>query len=619
MRRIRHFYNSLKLQTKFTITHLVIVIIPMLVLGGFFCTKLYNMIVSDTIRTEQNTSANTAPQIEAVVDQVLNVHNEVTESTFYRQLVGTASSGFLKDISNSKEPDVFAEQLDNLIDHELITDIRIYLDIPKTEDVFKTPSLSERVLPINYAQGTYWFGIFNGNNLTNTLFCPSFYLSHDELEHNGDLAYITKRSMMYEGELTAFYTAVYYSKDPLTVLLKNNLNSENSVAYLINERESIIATSSVNLAGAYHFDYETVKNSFMSSNNFVLKHVLGEDVYAGFYNISNSDWYMVVALPSKPMIEKSLGIVAGFLLMYSACIVVAFLIATVLSHSITNRLSAVITQMSKARSGPPAPLPPSVTLDEIGDLIDTYNYMTTLINQLLENQAQAAEDLRIAEFSSLQAQINPHFLYNTMDMINWLSQQGRTSEVTVAIQNLSRFYKLTLSRKQSVSTVGDEIKHASIYIQLQNMRFHNTIDFIVDIPEELMDYCIPKLTFQPVVENSILHGILEKESKSGTIVLTGWIEDETMVILISDDGVGISEENLKSILSGTGTSKTGTNIAIYNTHRRLQVLYGEEYGLFYSSTVGVETEVQIRLPAILQQDNIVAAVSSEKEPETFAE
>ena len=274
----------------------------------------------------------------------------------------------------------------------------------------------------------------------------------------------------------------------------------------------------------------------------------------------------------------------------------AFFLASTLSKSITGRISSVISQMRTVRHGPPVPMDSPDAHDEIGDLIDTYNYMTRKMNQLMEKQAQAAEDLRIAEFNSLQAQINPH--YNTMDMINWMAHQGRTSEVCNAVQSLSRFYKLTLSRKKGISTIAKEEEHVSIYVHLQNMRYHDSISFISDIPDELMEYQIPKLTLQPVVENAVLHGILETPTKSGTIVLTGWMEDKDVVLLISDDGVGIAPDKLPVILSGEGTSVSGgTNIAIYNTHRRLQVLYGDQYGLSYSSKLGSGTEVQIRFPA----------------------
>ena len=123
--------------------------------------------------------------------------------------------------------------------------------------------------------------------------------------------------------------------------------------------------------------------------------------------------------------------------------------------------------------------------DEIGDLIDTYNYMTRKMAQLMEDQAKASEELRIAEFNALQAQINPHFLYNTMDMINWLAKQGRTDEISDAVQDLSRFYRLTLSRKQTISTIEDEEEHVTIYVRLQNMRFSENIELISDIPDEL--------------------------------------------------------------------------------------------------------------------------------------
>lgn len=141
-----------------------------------------------------------------------------------------------------------------------------------------------------------------------------------------------------------------------------------------------------------------------------------------------------------------------------------------------------------------------------------------------------------------------------------------------------------------------ELEHISIYVHLQNMRFHNGIELVIDIPDEMLEYHIPKLTLQPVIENAILHGIMEKESKSGSIVITGWLESNDAVLLISDDGIGMSDEQLKHILSGTGISKKGTNIAIYNTHQRLTLLYGPHYGLSYSSVQGVGTEVQIRIP-----------------------
>ena len=381
-------------------------------------------------------------------------------------------------------------------------------------------------------------------------------------------------------------------------MLKDNLTIDGSVSYIINDRNAVVASSDISLSGIYLLDYDTIEESFMSSNNFIERNILDTTVYAGFYNIKQPEWFMVTVLPSGPLIHQSNAIMVQYVLMYLGFLVFALVLAHFMSHSITNRISSVIHQMSKVRKGTLSPMDSPEYHDEIGDLIDTYNYMTRKMDQLMTDQAKAAEELRIAEFHSLQAQINPHFLYNTMDMINWLAQQGRTEEVSQAVQSLSRFYKLTLSRKQSISTIAHETEHVDIYIQIQNMRYHDSITFVLDIPDELMDYQIPKLTLQPIIENSVLHGILETPDKTGTIVLTGWMEGSDIVLLISDDGVGIPAEKLSTILSGEGASSSGgTNIAVYNTHRRLQILYGPDYGLSYTSNPGHGTEVEIRIPA----------------------
>mgnify|MGYP000134491970 CR=1 FL=1 len=148
--------------------------------------------------------------------------------------------------------------------------------------------------------------------------------------------------------------------------------------------------------------------------------------------------------------------------------------------------------MQTVRHGPPTPMESPQAHDEIGNLIDTYNYMTRKMEELMEKQAKAAEDLRIAEFNSLQAQINPHFLYNTLDMINWLSQSGQSEKVTEAVQALTRFYRLTLGSKDLISTVQDEVTHVSLYMQLQNMRYNNCAEFIADVPPELDHFSIPQ-------------------------------------------------------------------------------------------------------------------------------
>ncbi|NSG83019.1 histidine kinase [Blautia schinkii] len=598
-RRFKNGYLNLSLQTKFTIALISIVVVPAFLTVFLFYGRLYSMVVSNTIRQEQDASAKTAPLIERTMETILATTRNITGQNFFQELFYMPVSDSAEELATSNHAIDFKNALQRLTTDSIVTDVRIYVDFPDDLKELDTYPNTENILaPLSQAKGTYWYGIFQGNRNAQEMFCPSFYLGSREKKNYGDMAYICPLSLYYHSTAYKAYLAVYYSDDKLTSILSDNLSLEGSVSYIVNERDAIVATSDPSLSGIYQLDYDTIKASFMSSNNFIERNILDTKVYAGFYSISNTDWFMVTVLPSPPLIHASNRLMIQIALIYAVFLVLALIFANVLAHSITGRLSSVIRQMQTVRHGPPTPMDSPSAHDEIGDLIDTYNYMTRKMDELMKTQAKAAEDLRIAEFNSLQAQINPHFLYNTMDMINWMALQGQTDEISHAVQSLSRFYKLTLSRQKGISTIARELEHVTIYVQLQNMRYHDSIELITDIPDELSEYQIPKLTLQPVVENSILHGILEKESKSGTIVITGWMENEDVVLLVSDDGVGIPPEILSTILSGNGNSQSGgTNIAVYNTHRRLQILYGNDYGLTYSSKPGEGTEVEIRFPA----------------------
>lgn len=599
--KVRQNYGDMKLASKFTLILMITVTVPVIMMACFFYGKLYDMVVSYTIRQEQDISAKTAPIVEDLVQQVIDAHDRITDQDFFQTLFHQPVNSPFRMFENTEEIQEFQEYTKSLISSGKISGLQIYMDFPTSVRLFQDELTRDYFSPMSKAKGTYWYGIFQGTSVS-SLFCPSFYLGDREKKSYGDMVYITSTTFYFQGHAYRAYIAAYTSSDNFTDLLKDNLTVDGSVSYIINDQNAIVASSDQSQSGIYLLDYDSIEDSFMSSNNFIERTILDTTVYAGFYNIKQPGWFMVTVLPAGPLITQSNMIMVQYILMYLAFLVLALILAHYMSRSITNRISSVIHQMSKVRKGTLSPMESPTYHDEIGDLIDTYNYMnymTRKMDQLMSEQAKAAEELRLAEFHSLQAQINPHFLYNTMDMINWLAQQGRTAEVSSAVQSLSRFYKLTLSRKQSISTIAQETEHATIYLEIQNMRYHNSIEFVSDIPDELMEYQIPKLTLQPLIENAVLHGILEKDDKAGTIVLTGWLEDSSIVLLISDDGVGISPDKLSSILSGEGSSSSGgTNIAVYNTHRRLQILYGTDYGLTYSNNPGGGTEVEIHIPAI---------------------
>ena len=388
--------------------------------------------------------------------------------------------------------------------------------------------------------------------------------------------------------------AVYFNVKAVKEVLDLNSSVQDEAAYIVSEQNIQVSASDPDLAALYFTPYDNLSSRLGNAEEYSIVSYDPGNAYSAYFPIHGSDWYMVSILPASHITDSGNWLMLRFILLYLLFVMLALFIALLLSNSIADRIIAVAYQMETVRTGRPKPMKPTCTgWDEIGILTDTYNYMTGEINRLMDSQEQAAEGLRKAEFRALQAQINPHFLYNTLDMINWLSQTGRKEEVTRAIQALSRFYKLTLSKKELVNTIEDELEHVSLYMQLQNMRFDDCVSLVVDVQEELYGYTIPKLTFQPIIENALLHGIMMKEEKTGSILLTGWMEGTDMVFMISDDGAGIPSEKLETLLDGGKQ-----HIGIYNTNLRLKILYGAAYGLSFTSRPGQGTEVTVRLPAM---------------------
>lgn len=600
LHRINIRYSSLKLQAKITLMLILAAGVPLAVLSTAFSSRLYSMVVADTIRSEQTASAAIAPRISEAVRKISDTGRQLSGMKYYRTLFSDTVSSPLREAAESDDASAFARAARSLAGKNGVRAIRIYLDIPAGDPFFSADSSKDLFLPMDRARGTYWYGIFQGNG-AQELYCPPFYLGADEIRQYGDAAYIMSVTMHTRGGATPGYVAVYYSSDPLKSILSGGITLPGSVSYLIDDRQAIVASTDHSLDALYRLNYAEIHESLMSSNNFIMRSVLGEKIYVGFYYIEAPRWLMVTVLPNRPLLARADALLFKFALVCAACIAAALFVAIWQSRSITSRVSSVIHQMALAQDRPPVPMAEPVIGDEIGELIHTYNHMTGKMKLLMEQQEKTAEELRIAEFNSLQAQINPHFLYNTMDMINWMAQQGRTEQISRAVQNLAWFYKLTLSRKNSLSTVEREVEHVTIYVRLQNMRYADGVNFVADIPDELLDCQIPKLTLQPIVENSILHGILEKDSKTGDVVITGWREKGDVVLLVSDNGVGIPPEKLPTILSAqsAGTNgKSSSNIAVYNVHRRLQLLYGPGYGISYARREGGGTDCSIRLPML---------------------
>ena len=601
-RKIVNFYSyDLKLQYKFMLSHFILVLVPTLVISLLIYNQLSGVILSNTIHSELTLSRQTVSSIESSIEQVDQASNKIISDSFFTEMLQYDNATLRQKITSDPmfmtDTLKFLNTSSTLIDDLNISDIKIYLDSP-FESLYSDPAFTSYDIfrPISDIEGSYWHGIFSSTN-DRMLVCPSLYLTPDEMSKSGAFAIARKINYSNSTASAAAFVVVYFSKGNIDSILKKNISTTDSATYLVNGRNTLVSSSNPYLSGKYFMRYEEVAATIPDTTKFETRTFASQKTYIGYKEVSGTDWYMVSVIPVDSVLNQNRNILWLFVVSYFIFLGIAYFVSLKLSNSIARRISSVIKQMKLVEGGKPKPLERRLEHDEVGDLIDTYNYMSNEINNLMEKEVKAANDLRISEFKALQSQINPHFLYNTLDMINWLSKSGKSEEVSAAVQALSKFYKLTLGKGNIIVSIGEELSHVSLYVQLQNMRYKDKIHFFVDVPDDLLEYEIPKFVLQPIVENSIQHGIFGKESKEGNIVITGWAEDEDIVFIVSDDGIGVPPEKMETILSGKGGSSIGSNIGIYNTHKRLQLYYDKSYGLTYRSSETTGTEVEIRIPA----------------------
>ncbi len=293
----------------------------------------------------------------------------------------------------------------------------------------------------------------------------------------------------------------------------------------------------------------------------------------------------------------------SILWLYIGAFVVVGTIIGVLSYfiprSITRPITELIEVTEKVSAGDLTVHANEATGSETAVLSRSFNIMIDNTNGLLEEVRSEQVRLRKAEFQVLQAQINPHFLYNTLDAIVWSAEAGNQKQVVKMVRNLSDFFRTSLNQGKDIVTIGEELQHVRSYLEIQQVRYQDILQYEIDVPEEMHRYMIPKITIQPLVENALYHGIKNKRGL-GLIRVSGSVGEDGLRIEVRDNGIGMSPERLAQVRESIGSdpdmSNTHDVYGIYNVNERIRMNFGDEYGIRVDSVYGEGTTVTVRLP-----------------------
>lgn len=355
----------------------------------------------------------------------------------------------------------------------------------------------------------------------------------------------------------------------------------------------------------YHPQQQQLYNELQTENISLIMDTDEDTVLTGtgndgkLYSISRSEktgWTVVDCTNVKELLSKSRQAQSVYVLTAIILVIVALLFSRFMARSITLPIQKLRDSMKKVQEGDFSVSDVVVdSKNEIGSLTKSFDVMTHRIHELMEQNVHEQEEKRKSELKALQSQINPHFLYNTLDSIIWMAEGKKNEEVVLMTASLARLLRQSISNEDEVVPIANEVEYARGYLTIQKMRYKDKLEFQIEVDSSILYIPLIKLVLQPIIENAIYHGLKYKESK-GLLIVKGFMKDGNAVLQVIDDGVGMDEETLAYIYDKHKVNYHSNGVGVYNVQKRLKLYYGEDYGITYTSELGKGTTATITIP-----------------------
>ncbi|WNR45472.1 cache domain-containing sensor histidine kinase [Paenibacillus roseipurpureus] len=325
--------------------------------------------------------------------------------------------------------------------------------------------------------------------------------------------------------------------------------------------------------------------------------------FAIYSTVSSTGWKIVAEVPQTEISSRvvALNQFSGIATISSVTILfllLVFILLAIIVRNMNRRIQTVIRTIKRGGIE---------SLDERpfqsdGDfklLENSVDHLIHKVHDLMEETYQSKVQEREAQLRALQAQINPHFLYNTLDTINWIAIGHNATDISHMINGLAKYFRLSLNKGRDLVSVTDELNLAKVYLEIQQTRFPKSFEVHFDISEGLNEIEMPKLTLQPIVENALLHGIRKSKGKTGAIWIQARKEEDVLVLSVTDDGIGMDSELVQSLLTEPRpmmkSDGSGSSYGLYNVNERIKLFAGDAYGLEIHSSIGEGTTVMVRI------------------------
>lgn len=550
-------YKDLKYRYKLTIMMILCSLIPVCVISGY-----------TQIRTVQIMREKEQIGLEQVLEQSVNsIDNRIQ---IYTNLINYLT---------------YSSDLREIMEKEYSSDYEAYLAYTEIADpMFTMPQLyHEEIRSITlYAENIQ---VEHGNTLA-PLSVAQNQSWYTEINEKGTVQWLVKQGNKKE----ILAVRKFYRQDKIQAMLVLSLDynrvlepfadllTENRGGLILDEQGNVVYFG-YRMDAPYKPDKET-------SLNYLKEHYVCIEK-----KIEDTKWNFCLYQPKEELEKSVWTLLLGNIPVLLLCLFLILLLGYFFSRKMVERLEQLTENMNQINLGLRKVTVVSQSKDEIGVLVRTFTRMMDEINKLISQVYEAKIKLQKTEMKALQAQINPHFLYNSLSIINWKALEADNEEISRITLALSTYYRTSLNKGETMTIAANEIRNIDAYLQIQLIMHDNSFQVIKEIQEDTLSYSVPKLILQPLVENAIEHGLDVSEKEEKWLKISACKEKDALIMAVEDNGMGMSEEQAKSII--TYRSK---GYGVRNVNDRITLLYGEEYHLRVKSRQGEGCRIEIVIP-----------------------
>ena len=592
---LKNKWAKLKLNKKFTIIIIAIVIIPFII----FSLLLFNMIEENAIREKSNTITTSMQEDHDLILKNINSINMVTQFILSDQ----ALLSHLKDVQSGKPITVeeninfyniniaFLERMVN--NNPYLYQVRVYGDSNDMQEMMPILYQKDRMEKMPWSKNDQLKGW--KFDYKDTLF-DSFVIGQDE-KIMSLVTPINDYSRGYIGvievamTMDTMFPSLYEEKDNEWFYFISNTGEIHSDLEDCNEGQRYIKEAC-----------DLINKNYKDSNQetFYVK-MDNKPMVVGFLNIKEISGTIISIQSAEEEIAKISTMRNYIIIMLLIILVLMVLIINNIVKKLLNQLYIMVDSMRQVQKGDLSVETDVIAQDEMGELAGQFNKMLSRIRQLVEENIQREVLAKNSEIKALQNQINAHFIYNVLESIKMMAEINEEYEISDSITILGQLLRYNLKWNAKNVTVQEEINYIENYLVLMNLRYDYEIYLSLNIEEEIYDQQIPKMSLQPIVENSIYHAI-EDMAEDTTIYIRGYTVGDDCIVEITDAGKGMTEEEVEQIkqkLAGeveVSTSDAGSGLGLKNVHDRIQLSFGEEYGIEVYSKLHCYTKIKVTVP-----------------------